>query len=218
MGRRQLRIKKDDANFVINELLRLYPDAKAELNYSTPFELLIATMLSAQCTDVRVNQTTEILYDIANTPETIYEMGYDSLSKIIKPCGLYQSKAKNIIGTCKTLIEDFNSEVPQSIDTLVTFPGVGKKTANVVVSNAFDIPAIAVDTHVFRVSNRIGLVHASDVKKTEDELQKVIDRELWTKTHHTLIFHGRRVCSARKPKCEDCTINSVCLYYRYEVK
>lgn len=218
MGRRQLRLKKEQATFVIEELLRLYPDAKAELNYTTPFELLIATMLSAQCTDIRVNQTTEILYDIANTPEGILDMGYDELSKIIKPCGLYQSKARNILGTCEILKNDFASEVPASIETLVRMPGVGKKTANVVVSNAFDIPAIAVDTHVFRVSNRMGLVHEGDVKKTEAALEKVIDRSLWTKTHHTLIFHGRRVCSARSPKCEKCTINPVCLYYKYEVK
>lgn len=206
------RLTKAEKNTALELLGAEYPDAKAELNYTTPFELLIATMLSAQCTDVRVNIVTAELFKTLKEPADYIAIGEEELGKRIKTCGLYKSKSKNIIKTCEQLVETYNSQVPESIDVMITLPGVGKKTANVVASNAFDIPAIAVDTHVFRVSNRIGLVKESTVEKTEESLMKVIPRDQWTKMHHVLIFHGRRCCKARKPNCEECVIDHVCLY------
>ena len=206
------RLTKAEKNTALELLGAEYPDAKAELNYTTPFELLIATMLSAQCTDVRVNIVTAELFKTLKEPADYIAIGQEELGKRIKTCGLYKSKSKNIIKTCEQLIETYNSQVPESIEVMTTLPGVGKKTANVVASNAFDIPAIAVDTHVFRVSNRIGLVKETTVEKTEEALMKVIPRDQWTKMHHVLIFHGRRCCKARKPNCEECMIGHVCLY------
>jgi len=203
--------KKEKAEAL--ELLGLeYPDAKAELNYTNPFELLIATMLSAQCTDVRVNIVTADLFRDLKTPEDYLAIGEENLGRRIKTCGLYKSKSKNIIKTCQQLIDIHGGAVPESIETMTTLAGVGKKTANVVASNAFGIPAIAVDTHVFRVSNRIGLVKETTVEKTEEALMKVIPKDQWTKMHHVIIFHGRRCCNARKPNCDICTIQSLCLY------
>jgi endonuclease-3 len=204
--------KKEKAEAL--ELLALsYPDAKAELNYTTPFELLIATILSAQCTDVRVNIVTGDLFKTLKHPKDYLELGEDELGRRIKTCGLYKSKSKNIIKTCQQLIDCHGGQVPRSIEVMTTLPGVGKKTANVVASNAFGIPAIAVDTHVFRVSNRIGLVQEGTVEKTEEALMKVIPKNQWTKMHHVLIFHGRRCCNARKPNCDECGIKHVCLYH-----
>lgn len=198
---------------IAHALEGLYPDAKAELDFNNPYELLVATILSAQCTDVRVNQVTKILFDKAPTPQALSVLPIDVLESIIKPCGLYASKAKNLNATANQLVLHFDSEIPRDIPTLMSLPGVGKKTANVVVSNAFDTPAIAVDTHVFRVSNRLGLVHADTVEETEEQLMKVIPKVMWTKTHHTIIFHGRRVCKARRPECENCSLTALCLYY-----
>ena len=206
------RLTKDEKKEALSLLLQTYPDAKAELNYSTPFELLIATILSAQCTDVRVNIVTKDLFQELKTPSDYLDMGEEALGKRIKTCGLYKNKSKNIILACKRLIETYDGEVPGSIEAMTTLPGVGKKTANVVASNAFGIPAIAVDTHVFRVSNRIGIVNEKTVEKTEAALMAVIPKDQWTKMHHVLIFHGRRCCKARKPDCESCTIQHVCLY------
>ncbi len=197
---------------IVKALDALYPDARAELDFNNPYELLVATILSAQCTDVRVNQVTKILFKEAPTAKALQELPIETLESIIKPCGLYASKAKNLHLTATQLVEVYFGEVPRDIPTLMTLPGVGKKTANVVVSNAFDTPAIAVDTHVFRVSNRLGLVYASTVEETEEQLMKVVPKSLWTKTHHTIIFHGRRVCKARKPDCENCTVSQLCLY------
>lgn len=199
---------------IIQNLDSLYPDAKAELDHTNPYELLVATILSAQCTDVRVNIVTKTLFKEAPTPEALLNMEQTRLEEIVKPCGLYLSKAKNLKATAHILVTQYNSEIPQSIELLMTLPGVGKKTANVVVSNAFGIPAIAVDTHVFRVSNRLGLVQADNVEDTEEQLMKVVPKSLWTKTHHTIIFHGRRVCKARKPECEACQLQSLCLYWQ----
>ncbi len=211
MARRKY-LKKDEINFVIDILEKLYPDAKAELNYTTPFELLIATILSAQCTDVRVNIVTETLFKKAKTPQDINDMQIEDLMKIIKTCGLYKSKAKNIKSTCEVLQREYDGLVPSDRDELTKLAGVGRKTANVVVSNAFGIPAIAVDTHVFRVSNRLGLTYADNVLDTERQLMKKIPKSKWTKMHHAIIFHGRRQCKARKPLCDDCKLNEVCLY------
>ncbi len=206
------RLTKKEKAEVLELLALEYPDAKAELNYTNPFELLIATMLSAQCTDVRVNIVTADLFRDLKKPEDYLVIGEEELGKRIKTCGLYKSKSKNIIKTCQQLIDIHGGDVPESIETMTTLPGVGKKTANVVASNAFGIPAIAVDTHVFRVSNRIGLVKETTVEKTEEALMKVIPEEQWTKMHHVIIFHGRRCCNARKPNCDVCTIQSLCLY------
>lgn len=203
---------------VLDILEKTYPDAKAELNYTTPYELLIATILSAQCTDVRVNKTTEVLFQKYNTPEKMVTLSIDELGNIIKSCGFYNSKSKNILLTSQILINQYNSEVPKSMLELTKLPGVGRKTANVVLSNAFDIPSIAVDTHVFRVSNRIGIANAINVEETEKQLRRRIDRDRWSKSHHTLIFHGRRICKSRNPKCDICPVNSYCLHYKKEAK
>ena len=203
---------------VLDILDKTYPDAKAELNYTTPYELLIATILSAQCTDVRVNKTTEVLFQKYNTPEKMVTLSIDDLGNIIKSCGFYNSKSKNILLTSQILIDKHDSKVPDTMKELTKLPGVGRKTANVVLSNAFDIPSIAVDTHVFRVSNRIGIANAINVEETEKQLRRRIDRDRWSKSHHTLIFHGRRICKSRNPKCDICPVNSYCLHYKKEAK
>jgi endonuclease-3 len=196
---------------VVSRLNDMYPDAKAELDFNNPYELLVATVLSAQCTDIRVNQVTKGLFPIAPTVEALNQMPLETLESIIKPCGLYKSKAKNLKETARLLLERHAGIIPDTIENLTQLPGVGRKTANVVVSNAYGVPAIAVDTHVFRVSNRIGLVNETNVENTEQALMKVVPKALWTKTHHTIIFHGRRVCKARKPDCEHCGLSEICL-------
>lgn len=198
----------------MNKLEKLYPDAKTELNGDSPFELLIATILSAQCTDVRVNIVTEDLFKELKGPADYLEIGLQDLEERIKTCGLYKTKAKNILGTCKTLLEKYGGEVPRTREELMELPGVGRKTANVVMSNAFGIPTIAVDTHVFRVSNRIGLADGKDVDKTEVQLMERIPEDQWSINHLRIILHGRRVCKARNPLCEECTINEECLFYK----
>ncbi len=191
-----------------------YPNAKPALNFHSPFELLVATILSAQSTDVMVNKCTQELFPVANTPEAIAAMTEEELFPYIKRCGFFNTKGRHILETARILATQYAGEVPASIETLQTLPGVGRKTANVVASNAFGIPAIAVDTHVFRVSNRIGLASAKNVEKTEEQLQKAIPREDWTAAHHWLIYHGRQICDARKPKCEICPLSHICLYYQ----
>lgn len=203
----------DKINKILDDLDSLYPDAKAGLDFTTPFELLIATILSAQCTDVRVNKVTAVLFKEHNTPKSILDLGIDGLTKYIKSCGLYKTKSKNIINTCNVLYYDYDSKVPDNIEELMKLPGVGRKTANVVVSNAFDTPAIAVDTHVFRVTNRIGIVNEKDVLSTEKALMRVIPKERWSKSHHLFIWHGRNICKARNPKCEECILNDRCKFY-----
>lgn len=200
-------------NKILDDLDSLYPDAKAGLDFTTPFELLIATILSAQCTDVRVNKVTAVLFKEHNTPKSILDLGIDGLTKYIKSCGLYKTKSKNIINTCNVLYHDYDSKVPDNIEELMKLPGVGRKTANVVVSNAFDTPAIAVDTHVFRVTNRIGIVNEKDVLSTEKALMRVIPKERWSKSHHLFIWHGRNICKARNPNCEECILNDRCKFY-----
>lgn len=199
-------------------LAATYPNAKPALEFSSPFELLVATILSAQSTDVMVNQCTRELFPVANTPEQIAAMTEEELFPYIKRCGFYNTKGRHILETARILVTRYDGQVPADLETLQTLPGVGRKTANVVGSNAFGIPAIAVDTHVFRVSNRIGLAHASNVEKTEEQLQKAIPREDWSKAHHWLIYHGRRICDARKPKCEICPVSHICEYYQAGLK
>ena len=209
------RVKQAEALAI---LAATYPNAKPALEFGSPFELLVATILSAQCTDVMVNQCTRVLFPVANTPEQFAAMTEETLFPYIKSCGFYRMKGKHILETARILVTQYGGEVPADLDKLQTLPGVGRKTANVVGSNAFGIPAIAVDTHVFRVSNRIGLAKANNVEKTEEQLQKAIPREHWSAAHHWLIYHGRQICDARKPKCEICPISHICEYRQAALK
>lgn len=202
-----------EINKILDILEATYPDAKCELDYTTAFELLIATILSAQCTDVRVNKVTGELFKKYNTAEAFSKLSIEEISEEIKSCGLYKSKAEKIKQTSQKLCEFYDGEVPDEMDKLIELPGVGRKTANVVLSNAFGQDAIAVDTHVFRVANRIGIVHTTVPEKTEFELMKVLPKKRWSHAHHLLIFHGRRLCKARKPECSICPIKSYCDYY-----
>ncbi len=210
-------LTKEEAKKVIDILLELYPDAKAELNFSNPFELLIATILSAQTTDVQVNKVTEKLFKDYKTPQDFIKLSEEELAEKIKSLGFYKNKSKNILATCRILVEKYQGQVPDTREELMKLPGVGRKTANVVISNVFNKQAIAVDTHVFRVSNRIGLAHSDNVFDTEKDLMNNIDESMWSKAHHLLIFHGRRVCKSRKPLCEKCPLTDYCLYYKREI-
>lgn len=186
------------------------PHPTTELNFSNPFELLIAVTLSAQATDVSVNKATDRLFPIANTPEAIYALGEEGLKTYIKTIGLYNSKAANVIKTCKILIEQHNSQVPDQRAALEALPGVGRKTANVVLNTAFGQPTMAVDTHIFRLGNRTGLAVGKNVLEVEQRLLKVIPKEFMLDAHHWLILHGRYCCIARKPKCAECVVSDVC--------
>ncbi len=186
------------------------PNPTTELAYSTPFELLVAVILSAQATDVGVNKATARLYPVANTPEQILALGLEGLKEYIKTIGLYNSKAANIIKTCEMLVNEHHGEVPHSREALEALPGVGRKTANVVLNTAFGEPTMAVDTHIFRVSNRLGLASAKTVEATEQQLLKVIPSEFLQDAHHWLILHGRYVCKARKPDCGGCVLADLC--------
>ena len=195
-------------------LLTEYPDPIPALKYSTPFELLIAVILSAQCTDERVNRVTEKLFQRASTPEEVSKMTVEELESYIFSCGLYHSKAVHIISASKAIIENFNGEVPSTLEGLRSLDGVGRKTANVVYSVAFHGHAIAVDTHVFRVSNRLGIANGKTPLSVENQLMEVFPEEKWSHLHHSIIFHGRRVCDARKPNCEGCKLNEYCKFYK----
>ncbi len=188
------------------------PKPTTELCYNNPFELLIAVILSAQATDVSVNKATAKLYPVANTPEAIYALGEEGLIPYIKTIGLYNSKASNIIKTCKALIDEHDSTVPDTRAALEALPGVGRKTANVILNTAFGQPTMAVDTHIFRVANRINLAPGKNVLEVEKKLVKVIPKEYLYDAHHWLILHGRYTCVARKPKCNDCIIYDLCEY------
>ena len=201
---------KDKAKLIMERLAGVYPDAKPELKYKTAFELLIAVILSAQCTDKRVNIVTDELFVEYNTPQKILELGEEGLADKIKSCGLYKSKAKHIISACGDLVERFGGEVPKTVDELMSLSGVGRKTANVVTSVMFDNEVIAVDTHVFRLSNRIGLARSKTPADTEKQLNEILEKSILPKAHHYLIFHGRRCCKAQKPDCEGCAINDLC--------
>lgn len=197
---------------IIKRLEEEYKGMGCGLNFTSPFELLISTMLSAQTTDINVNKATEKLYSIYNTPSQFADLTIEELEPYIKTLGFYKNKTKNIINTSKKLISEFNGVVPGTMEELTSLPGVGRKTANVVLANAFGKDAIAVDTHVFRVSNRIGLASADNVDLTEKQLMEVLPKNCWSDMHHYIIWHGRKICSARKPKCSDCIISKYCNY------
>lgn len=211
-------LSKNEINEVLNILDETYPDAKAELDHTNAFEMLLATILSAQCTDVRVNMITKDLFKVVKTPEDALNLGFNKLSEIIRPCGFFNTKTKNILKTCEILINEHNSQVPDNKEDLVKLPGVGRKTANVVLSVCFGVDAIAVDTHVFRVTNRLGIVKEKNVEDTEDSLMERIEKDKWSKSHHLFIFHGRRTCKARNPQCEICTVRDYCVYYKELLK
>lgn len=206
------KLTKKEMQQVVALLDEHYEDAKTFLTFQTPFQLLVAVILSAQCTDVRVNKVTQVLFAVASTPQEIVDLGQDRLKEIIRSCGLYETKSKNIILASQMILGEFGGEVPSDMETLMRLPGVGRKTANVVMCNAFEKDAIAVDTHVFRVSNRIGLAQAANVYQTELQLMKNIDQAMWGTMHHKIILHGRRMCTARKPKCEECFLTHLCLH------
>lgn len=205
-----MRVTKKIREKQLEILEETYRGAKPELHFSNPFELLIAVILSAQCTDKRVNITTARLFKKAATPAAIVALGISGLEEEIKDCGLFRNKAKNIMATCRMLVEEFGGEVPSDYDTLLKLPGVGRKTANVVTSVAFGRPAIAVDTHVFRIANRLKLAVGETPLAVEKGLMKVIPREKWSAAHHWLIYHGRRVCKANRPLCGECPLADVC--------
>lgn len=218
MSRIPSRLTKKNVIQVLEMLNITYPDAKCELNYNTPFQLLIATVLSAQTTDKKVNEVTAKLFKDFPIVEDFIALDQERLEGYIRKIGLYRNKARNILALCQMLINEYQGSVPDSLEELVKLPGVGRKTANVVLSNAFGVPAIAVDTHVFRVSNRIGLAKADKVEETETQLQKCIPKPLWSKAHHLLIWHGRRTCVARNPKCHVCPVQDLCLFFKRNKK
>ena len=194
---------------ILAELKRLYPDAGPELNFTNPYETLVATMLSAQCTDKQVNKVTPAVFARYPDAVSMAAAAVEDLYPMVKSCG-FKSKAGNIIEACRLITLNHGGEVPGTMEELTALPGVGRKTANVVMANAFKVPAIAVDTHVFRVSNRLGLADAKDVENTEKQLMKAIPKSDWCDAHHWLIFHGRRVCKAQRPLCESCTLKDMC--------
>lgn len=198
---------------ILNELARLYPDARPALQFKTPYELLVAVILSAQCTDERVNKVTAELFKKHNSPATMLELTQEELEKYIFSCGFYHNKAAHILSASRDIVEKFGGEVPNDFNELRSLAGVGQKTANVVWSVAFGGDAIAVDTHVFRVSNRLGLAEANTPFKVEEQLKKVIPQSDWSKAHHWLIYHGRRVCHSQRPDCPNCTLKDKCRYF-----
>ncbi|WP_195988740.1 endonuclease III [Clostridium sp. D53t1_180928_C8] len=205
---------KQRTKLILEELKRLYPDAKCELNHETPFQLLVATILSAQTTDKKVNEVTESLFRDYPDVDAFLTLSINELEERIKQIGLYRSKAKNILIMCNQLKTKFNGEVPKTMDEITSLAGAGRKTANVVLSNAFGVPSIAVDTHVFRVSNRLGLAESDNVLEVEKQLQAELPKKEWSLAHHLLIFHGRRCCIARNPKCSECSLTNRCVYFK----
>lgn len=205
-----MAMKKEKVNEILDLLEKEYPDAECALDYDSVFHLLLAVVLSAQTTDVSVNKVTPELFKKYETPKQLAQADEKEVAEIIRTIGMYRTKSKNIINLAKMLVEKYDGIVPESDEELVKLPGVGRKTANVVMAVGFGHQRIAVDTHVFRVSNRIGLVNEPDVLKTELALMKTIPENRWTKTHHSLIFHGRRCCTARNPKCDECVIKDLC--------
>jgi endonuclease-3 len=204
-------ISKEKTMLALEKMYAMFPEAHGELNYETPFQLLIAVILSAQATDVSVNKATPALFEVFPTPETLAEAPLEEITEKIRTIGLFRNKAKNIKACAQQLLEKFDGQVPQTREELILLPGVGRKTANVVLGDAFDIPAIAVDTHVERVSKRLRICKLNaNVTEVEETLMRKVPEELWVKTHHTMIFFGRYHCIARSPKCEKCPLLDMC--------
>ncbi len=195
---------------VLDILSKLYPDVRIQLDFTTPFELLVATILSAQCTDARVNIVTKSLFQVANTPAHFARMEQEELEQLIFSTGFYKAKAKNIIEMSKKLISDNKGNVPSSLEELIKLPGVGRKTANVVLGHCFGIPAIVVDTHVIRITNKLAFANTENPDKIEDKLKLLIPKNQWVIFTHYFINHGRKVCVARRPKCSECEISGLC--------
>ena len=206
-----LKIAKEKSCFVISTLKELIPNPQSELIYNNPFELLIAVILSAQCTDKRVNQVTKVLFKKYNSCEKLGSANIEEIEEIIKPCGFYKVKAKHIIEASRKLSEDFNGEVPRELELLSSLSGVGRKTASVVLAVAYGIPAMPVDTHVFRVSKRLGLSKGKTVLEVERDLRKIIPEKDWIDSHHYLLLFGRYYCKAIRPNCENCKFKEICL-------
>ena len=202
------------AQKILDELKKMHPDAGCELNYGTPFELLVAVILSAQCTDKRVNEVTKDLFKKYNTPEQYATMTPAELEPLIHSCGFFHNKAVNIIGAAKGIVDRFGGEVPKTMAELTSLPGVGRKTASVVMTVAFDEPAMPVDTHVFRVAGRLGLSHGKNPEQVEKDLKDLYPPSDWNIVHHTLIFHGRYICKALRPNCSECTLTEYCPYFK----
>ena len=202
------KAKKEEALAILEDT---YPEAKAELVFSNPYEMLVATMLSAQCTDKQVNKVTPAVFERWPDANAMAEARVEELFPMVKSCG-FKSKAGNIIAACRIIKEQHGGQVPDTMEALTALPGVGRKTANVVMFNAFGIPAFAVDTHVFRVSNRLGLCKADTVEETERQMTKLIPKENWGRAHHWLIWHGRKLCKAQRPLCEECELSELCKY------
>lgn len=197
---------------ILAELQRVYPDAGPELNFSNPYETLVAVMLSAQCTDKQVNKVTPALFAKYPTVEAMAAATVEEVYPMVRSCG-FKTKASNIVEACRLILHRHGGQVPGDMAALTALPGVGQKTANVVLANAFGVPTIAVDTHVFRVSNRLGLANAKNVEATEEQLKKAIPKKDWVAAHHWLIFHGRRVCHSQRPACDVCTLKGMCKAY-----
>ena len=204
----------EEVRSIVEGLKGSYPDGICSLRYQKDYELLFAVRLSAQCTDERVNKVTDVLFKNYNTPEKMLLLTQEELEKYIFSCGFYHNKAAHILSASRDIMEKFAGEVPSSHDDLKKLAGVGQKTANVVYAVAFGGDAIAVDTHVFRVSNRLGLAHANTPEKTEAQLNEIIPKSEWSKAHHWLIYHGRRVCHSQRPDCANCTLKALCEFYR----
>ncbi|APM40717.1 endonuclease III [Clostridium kluyveri] len=211
-------MNRENIDNILKTLSETYPQAKCALNFGSPYELLVSTILSAQCTDVRVNKVTCELYKEYNTPEKMLSLTEEELGEKIKSCGFFRSKSKHILETSRAILENYKGQVPKTMEELTKLSGVGRKTANVVLSNAFGIPAIAVDTHVFRVSNRLGIATGNTPDKVEKELMKNIPKSMWSDAHHYLIWHGRLICKSRKPDCENCPLVPWCQYFNYPEK
>lgn len=214
MKRQVLIMKSEDINKILDILEQTYPDAGCALEHIDIFELLICVVLSAQTTDKSVNKVTPALFAKYPDAAALSQADPDDVAEYIRSIGMYRTKSKNIVNLSKALVANYDGKVPDDYDSLVSLPGVGRKTANVVLSVGFGHQRLAVDTHVFRVANRIGFVCEKDVLKTELALMEVIPENRWTRTHHSLIFHGRNCCDARKPKCTECPINQYCKYYK----
>lgn len=209
--------KKERQELILTTLEKVYQGMGTALHYHNPFELLMAVIMSAQCTDERVNKITARIFPQYNTPEKMAALKQEEMEALIHDCGLFRAKARNILGTSHQLLAEFDGKVPDNVEDLMTLPGVGKKTANVIVSIIYGVPAIAVDTHVFRVAHRLGLAQGADPLAVEAELMKAIPRDKWSAAHHWLIWHGRKICKARKPLCSECPVLDWCPYKGKEI-